>query len=249
MFEHFVLKRQLRSCAKELERRKSSAERGQDLMPEPVIGCEALGSVEGTPVLSWMYFNPMGPTACSLFFAPVPDTEDSILSFNSMNPFQKEWIAYLLMPGPLSPKAVTAAVGALFLANGHSTAPLFSGLPTSVFHAENWFLPAKKPLLSDWQARSLFRMAAQQIQDIDFPTINNYLRQYKGDPWERTAAELQEGLLQSVIRTDQPKANFEEGLFQEWFDLITDPEHVRSEQRNFQAAWQGAIENAQGKYR
>jgi len=250
MFEHLTVKRELKRCAAELKQRISSSEhRKGDPLPDPVVGCDALGKVEGVPVVSWMYFNPFGPTLCSVFFVPVPDTEDSILSFNSLNPFQKNWVAYLLVRSSPSPKTVIGAVGALFASNGHGMAPLFSSLPTSVFHSENWFLPAEKPLLNASQVRGLFRLVAQQLHDIDFPTINNYLRQYRGDPWERTAAELQEGLLQSVIRMDQPKANFEEGLFEEWFDLVTDPEHVRSEQRNFQAAWQGAIENAQGKYR
>ena len=50
-----------------------------------------------------------------------------------------------------------------------------------------------------------------------------------------------------MTRTDQPKTKFDNALFEEWFELVSDPEHVSSEQRNFQAAWQGAIENAQRK--
>jgi hypothetical protein len=249
MFTDLLTKRQLKQCAEDLRKAAGSRHEG-DILPRPVTGCEALGKVGGgMPVLSWMYFNPLGPTSCGLFFVAVPQSQDLILALNSLNPFEKNWTAYLLAPGPLSPKMVVASLGALFVANGHSAAPLFSSLPTSVFHADNWSLPIQEPLLGGPEARGLFRLVAPSISDPDFETTNEFLRQYKGNPWERTAAELQEGPLQSLVQTDHPKPKFDAALFEEWFDLVTDPEHVRSEQSNFQAAWQGAVENAQGKYR
>jgi hypothetical protein len=248
MFTDFLIKRQLKQCAGDLRKAAGKRHKG-DILPGPVTGCEVLGKVRGMPVLSWMYFNPLGPTSCGLFYVTVPQSQDLILAFNSLNPFEKNWTAYLLVPGPLSPEVLFASLGALFEANGHRTAPLFSSLPTSVFHADNWFLPVQEPLLKGPEARGLFRLVAPSISDLDFETTNEFLRQYKGNPWERTAAELQEGLLQSLVRTDQTKPKFDAALFEEWFDLVTDPEHVRSERSNFQAAWHGAVENAQGKYR
>ncbi len=38
----------------------------------------------------------------------------------------------------------------------------------------------------------------------------------------------------------------ERSTFDRWFDLVTDPEHVRSELQEFPAAWAGAMRFAGG---
>jgi len=45
-----------------------------------------------------------------------------------------------------------------------------------------------------------------------------------------------------LIKPDaEQDSGFSEQLFDEWFDLVTEPEHLQSERSNFSAAWQGAI--------
>ncbi len=42
----------------------------------------------------------------------------------------------------------------------------------------------------------------------------------------------------------QEKIKIDEAEFNEWFELVTDLQHVSSERSNFQVAWQGALESA-----
>jgi hypothetical protein len=49
------------------------------------------------------------------------------------------------------------------------------------------------------------------------------------------------------VQAGEENAGFDEALFDEWFELVTDPEHVRSERAAFSAAWQGAIDFRNGK--
>jgi hypothetical protein len=153
-----------------------------------------------------------------------------------------------LLSGPFSWELILASVTALFAENGHRAAPLFTNLPTSIFHAENWPLSTQEPLLSRAQARILFRLALRNIPNVDFQSINHFLRRYH-DPWGRTGSELEEGLLTALVGAGESNHDFDLAGFEQWFDLVTNAEHVRSEQSNFGAAWQGAIENAHGRYR
>lgn len=115
--------------------------------------------------------------------------------------------------------------------------------PTSIAHEGNWREDGRAPAFNEELTRTLFKGAAHAIWPSDMPAICEYLRRYKGDPWKRTAAEFDEGLLNVLIRQDgEEEAGFDEELFDEWFDLVTDPEHLRSERSNFSAAWQGAID-------
>ena len=232
---------QLKNCADEL---RWSTNRGhsETALPSPVIGCDALEHATGTPLLRWMYFNPFGPTSCTLSCIPVPGSEECILGLISVNPFQKNLVAYLLLPEHPSQTILFGRTTDLFTVNGHLAVPLFESLPTSVFHANNW--PAQSPLLDGSQARSLFRAVYQSIAEPDLRTTNEYLRRYRGDPWERTMSELQEAILTRIVRPEEAVRDSDGTVFDEWFDLVTDPAHVQSEHDNFAGAWRGAIENA-----
>lgn len=232
---------QLKNCAEEL-RWFASREQTETALPSPVIGCDALERATGVPLLRWLYFNPLGPTSCTLSYIPVPDSQECILALISVNPFQKNLVAYSLLPEHPSKNVSFGMTAGLFTANGHPAAPLFDGLPTSVFHASN--CPAQPPLLDGPQARSLFRAVYQNIAEPDLRMTNEYLRRYRGDPWERTMAELQEAMLTRIVRPEETEGGFDGTAFDEWFDLVTDPVHVQSEHDNFPEAWRGAIENA-----
>jgi len=240
-----AIQQDLKSCAEELHLRLAKAQINaefQNYFVEPLLGCDALGKTNGFPLLSWLYFNPFGPTSCGLFSIPVPDKQEGILAFNLENPFVSKWAAFGVIPYD-APYSLSQILARLFDANGYPSLRLFDGLPTSIYHAHNWELDVMAPLISGEEARILFRLAARSLQ-TDLKTTCDYLLRYKGDPWERTKAEFEESLLCAMTGIDDTKKGFDRDQFNMWFDLVTGLIHIRSERNNLQAAWQGAIQNA-----
>lgn len=232
------------TVASELKRRiaDQAAKSDCDLyITQPVLGCD-LGKLPGMTLVAWMHFNPLGPTASSLFYLPVPETEEGLVMFRSDNPFDRQHAAFGVMPHDVAAEEIGKLSFMLFTANGHKSCPLFGSLPTSIAHEGNWRGGGMAPTFNEELTRTLFKGAAPTLWPADMPAICEYLKHYKGDPWKRTAAEFDEGVLSVLIRPDaEQDSGFDEGLFDEWFDLVTDPEHLQSERSNFSAAWQGAI--------
>lgn len=216
---------------------------------QPVLACD-LGDLPSMPLVAWMHFNPYGPTISTLFYVPVPGTEEGLLTFRFDNPFDRQHAAFGVMPHDVAAEHIGKFAFMLFTANGHESCPLFRGLPTSIAHEGNWREDAMAPTFNGELTHTLFQGAAHALWPSDMPVTCEYLRRYRGDPWKRTAAEVDEGLLSVLIRQDgEEDAGFNEELFDEWFELVTDPEHLRSERSNFSAAWQGAIDFKNGKCR
>src|SRR5712692_196261 len=234
MVNDYSIECKLKGYAAELHQRSSRISGDGNYISEPLLNCDALGQAEGLPLISWLYFNPFGPTACALFFTPVPGTEAGLLGFNMQNPFAREWAAFGIIPREVAAESLPMILASLFAANGHESCVLLGGLPTSIFHSDNWDLDGRlAPYINGDQARTLFRLAVQAINDVHLKSTSEYLRRYKDDPWSRAAAELDEGLLRAVVRVDDEQPGFNLRL---WFDLVTDSAHVKSEHHNFGAA-------------
>lgn len=230
--------------AAELKRRiaEKEAKSAYELhITQPLLECD-LGNLRSMPLLAWLHFNPLGPTTSSLFYVPVPETEEGLLAFRSDNPFRSQQAAFGIMPHKVAAEEIGRFAFMLFAANGHESCPLFAALPTSVAHESNWRGDGMAPTFNEELARTLFKGIAPILWPQDVPVICEYLRRYKGEPWKRTEAEFDEGLLSALITQDVKPASFDDGLFDEWFDLVTDPIHLQSERSNFPAAWQGAID-------
>lgn len=133
-------------------------------------------------------------------------------------------------------------LASLFKSNGHESCTLLDGLPTSIFHSDNWDFEGQAPCMNGDQVRVLFRLALKALPSTDLKRRIEYLRRYKGKPWARTTVELEEGLLRSLVHIDEEQPNFDERLFDEWFSLVTDSEHLKSESGNFRTAWEGAVQ-------
>src|SRR5271157_3672938 len=208
---------------------------------QPVLGCD-LGKLPGMTLVGWMHFNPLGPTASSLFYVPIPETEEGLLMFRSDNPFDRQQAAFGVMPHDVAAEQIGRFAFILFTTNGHESCPLFGTLPTSIAHEGNWREDGRAPTFNEQLTRTLFKGAAHAVWPADMAATCEFLRRYKGEPWKRTAAEFDDGLLSVLIRQDgEQNAGFNEELFGEWFELVTDAEHLQSERSNFPAAWQGAI--------
>jgi hypothetical protein len=230
--------------ASELKRRIATKPSKSDYelyVTEPVLGCD-FGNLPSMPLVAWMHFNPFGPTASSLFYIPIPGAKEGLLTFRSDNPFHRQHAAFGVMPHDVAADEIGKFAFILFTANGHESCPLFGTLPTSVAHEGNWREDANAPTFNEELTRTLFNGAAHAVWPANMPATCEYLRRYKGEPWKRTAAELDEGLLSVLTRQHgEQDAVFNEELFGEWFELVTDPEHLQSERSNFSEAWQGAI--------
>lgn len=214
---------------------------------QPVLGCD-LGDLPGMPLVAWMHFNPLGPTTSSLFYVPVPGADEGLLTFRSDNPFVCQHAAFGVMPHDVAAEEIGRVAFMLFAVNGHESCPLFGTLPTSIAHEGNWREDIAAPTFDGKLTRTLFKGAARAVWPADMAATCEYLRRYKGDPWKRTAAEFDEGLLSVLIKqSGKERTGFSEELFDEWFELVTDPEHLRSERSNFSSAWQGAIDFKNGK--
>ena len=237
--------------AAELKRRIAIKQAQYDYelyITQPVLGCDLAG-LPGLPLVAWMHFNPLGPTISSLFYVPVPGAEEGLITFGSDNPFDRRHAAFGVMPHDVAAEQIGEVAFMLFAANGHESCPLFGTLPTSIAHEGNWREDVIAPTFDGTLTRTLFKAAAHAVWPSDMPAICEYLRRYKGDPWKRTAAEFDGGLLSALIRQDgEEDAGFNEEQFNEWFQLVTDPEHIQSERSNFSAAWQGAIDCKNEKY-
>jgi hypothetical protein len=214
---------------------------------QPVLDCD-LGSLPSTPLVGWMHFNPLGPTMSALFHVPVPEAKEALLTFRFDNPFEHQHAAFGVMPGDVTAAQIGTFALMLFTANGHDSCPLFGSLPTSISHKGNWYGEALAPKFDREITQRLFKAAAHTVWPPDISATCELYRRYKGDPWERTAAEFDAGLrAASTVQAGEENAGFDEALFDEWFELVTDPEHVRSERAAFSAAWQGAIDFRNGK--
>ena len=213
----------------------------------PVLDCD-LGSLPSIPLVGWMHFNPLGPTMSALFYVPVPDANEGLFTFRFDNPFEHQHAAFGVMPGDVTAAQIGDFALMLFTADGHDSCPLFGSLPTSISHKCNWYGEASAPKFDQEMTHRLFKAAAHSIWPPNISATCELFRRYKGAPWERTAAEFDASLhAASAVQARGEHAGFDEALFDEWFELVTDPEHVRSERAAFSAAWQGAIDFRNGK--
>jgi hypothetical protein len=176
-----------------------------------------------------------------LFYVPVPETDNGLVTFRSDNPFQQQHAAFSVLSNSEAESIIAELAFVLFAKNGHESCPLFGGLPTSIAHEDNWQESAMAPTFNRTVARLLFKGAAHAVWPLNMKSVCEYLKRYP-DPWERSAAELDEGLLSVLVRAEDEPTTFDEVLFDEWFELVSDPKHLAVERANFAAAWQGAIE-------
>jgi hypothetical protein len=225
--------------AAELRRRIASKEQTGnevDCLAPPILDCE-LGGNTCIPLVGWIFFNSLGPTKAAIFYFPVPETGDGLLTCRWDNPFQRQHAAFgLLSEGD----QIESAIVSLFEANGHESRPLFRSLPSSVFHNQNWQATTRPPLFGSDLSQVLFRHAARSVWPDHMQSICDRFRQFK-DPLERALADHHESLNSGLTFTNERRDSFDEKQFKEWFDLTTERDHVESERQNFPIAWEGSI--------
>jgi hypothetical protein len=245
---------------------RDDARRAGGLLDEPLSGLKELLDSDDlilSRLLVWGIFNPFGPTIGALSSFRL-DSDEFVLTLQIDNPFAEEGSVLGLVPGEES--AVPLSVlERLFGSAGPEGHPLFASLPSHLIHNDNMpeDMGTNAPTLGAEECRELMWIAttALGVTDRELQHTVELLRQFPLDPWGRAGRERDEALtspetvrlLEAIRRLnaglpadeapveaeDEPAA--ERSTFDEWFDLVTDPEHVRVETREMPVAWAGAL--------
>ncbi len=212
----------------------------QGFLDEPLEVFDRLVKVDSAMNLGqWMYFNPMGPTLMNLTMYLEDPSEGALIATTQIHPSQPEIRVYGLLSEQVAFNAEALGRTCVELFGrfaGDDRYPLLNSLPTSVR------VDAESPVTEE-MACLMFRNAAKRIQVRGLGRTCQMLREYHGDPWKRTSAELEAAMDVARLGLDPPtELGGEDGdeHFDAWWGLVTDPVHVESEFSNFGRAYHGS---------
>jgi hypothetical protein len=117
----------------------------------------------------------------ALFYVPVPDAKEALLTFRFDNPFEHQHAAFGVMPGDVTAAQIGDLALMLFTANGHDSCPLFGSLPTSISHKGNWYGETLAPKFDREMTHRLFKAAAHTVWTPNISATCELYRRYKGD--------------------------------------------------------------------
>jgi hypothetical protein len=222
------IEKKVKKCADKI---RPQANPSSYYLVEPVFNCDFIEEAEFNMLCLWGIFNPMGPTMMPLALIPLPGGSEHLLVYRMINPVISENIVFGLLPD----KAVNdtdqlmGCLDSLFRKNGSPGCPLMISLPTFVTHKDNFtFGDSQCLILTEGQVRELFWAVIPKLEIEDIELDCKHLREFKGDPWARTGLEFEEALKEtSELQRENKEINRE--LFDVWFELVIDKEHVYSE--------------------
>lgn len=214
---------------------------GYLLVPPRIV--EPLNNVPDkdiTPVFGWGIFNPFGPTVTTLDLRRLPAGGGLLLQLAMRNPFASRDTGYAIFPEPpvVNRDGLDEALTELVRHNGSADYPLLTGsLPTHIL------LSPESPI-APGEIRELFFAMTRFASPTDLGVVIGRYRKFAGKPWDRVSAELRSAFHASAATPTWPP---ERGLWNEWWTVVTDPGHVRSEIDQMKAAWEGSIRLAASK--
>ena len=213
---------------------------------DPLDDVDLLGqSSQFTPLLLWHVFDPLGPpVVMSLNLIDVPKSDECVLIQRIILPLDSYARVYGLIPNQiaLDRPALLAAISALFIRNGSDDMPIFRERPTAVHVAADGLL-FKEP-----EQRELYRLAINILGAKGLSSEIDHYRRYHGDPWARTEAELRCSMPGFLLAVDEPVPEYDDQedvsdiQFDAWWNLVTDPVHVKSEANALRLAWDNLLE-------
>lgn len=199
----------------------------------------------------WGYFNPMGPTACELTLEIVESTSAALIVLHSLHPFAPSGTICGCLPAEImsNPNEVLKCLGMLFSRNVGGETSVLGGLPSYVD------IPDDSPL-STAHAAVMFAAALADTSAEEFRKSCELMQRYWCKPWERASEERRRALSDAVARRQQDRTEdatevhqfSDSGVFDRWWTLVTDPEHVEAELQEMPAAWVGAIAYQRGEF-
>ena len=173
------------------------------------------------PLLTWVYFNPMGPTVCTLQVAHTLD-EMVLLKLNHHHLCPSGEIIATGSRDSLMSAAETYA------SDAHQMIP--GGLPTCV-------------LRNTLSVAAAFRTGLKSVHgEFDFERKTSLLTEFQGDPWAMADDELERALA-SPPQSRHPRKR---KSAEKWFELATDPTHVFGCILNLRSAWEASKHFALG---
>ena len=207
-------------------------------LPEPVsVKSDFFTATEQTTLFSYGIFNPMGPTWNLIMLSEHPKHDFLCLSHRMLNPFEQHQQIVATIETSEAHNLIDSLKTA-FAINGSDDGPLLGDLPTWVF------------VPSD-QDDSLGKLALQIYLQKNGPgnlndKVHN-LRTYAARPWDRASKEMQDAmkdlkkpsLLGKLFNRESPPPK---ATFEEYWETISDQNHLKTEIPAMAAAWNGALE-------
>lgn len=199
----------------------------------------------------WGYFNPMGPTACELTLEIVESTGAFLIVIHSLHPFFPSGTIYGCLPAEImsKPNEVLECLRILFSKNVDGETRFLGDLPSYVD------IPDDSPLSTSHVA-VMFSAGFADTSAEEFRESCELMHRYWCKPWERASEERRRAYSDAVARRQQDRPevatevhqSFDREVFDQWWTLVTNPEHVKAELREMPAAWMGAIAHQRGKF-
>ena len=180
------------------------------------------------PLFQYGIFNPMGPSWNLLTLAQHEKYDHLLLCNRMLNPFSQCNLALSSFKKEGNFNLIEILESA-FKQNGSPEKPLMKCMPTWVA------IPSGE---SDKWADAAFCGLTQTQGPEPIRNCLHYLREYPRQPWDRAAAEM-EGVLKDQIEEER-KLKFPD--FDEWWNIVTDENHLKIEVKNMIPAWNGAID-------
>lgn len=219
---------------------------------EPISLDEPIESPTGkVELLRWGIFNPNGPTACELSLETAASIDSTLLAFHAFHPFSPSAFVYGLLSAEVisNRAAMLRCLSALFSQNGSADAPMFLSAPTHVI------VPDDSPL-STADARGLFESALADASSEDLRESYDLIKRHWCEPWQRAAEERDRAYATAFARLrkgssveERKKPQLSKGeVFAQWWQSVTDADHIAAEMREMPAAWHGAIAQIRGNF-
>jgi hypothetical protein len=200
---------------------------------------------ELVPLGCWGIFNPYGPTATTVLLGRNSPEDDYLLFDVTTNPFMtvqvtlRGWHPATLQAAQLEETLVDIT---RTQSGNQVEDPLLNSAPSFVIIMP-WYG------LSEEQWKRVFREVLQTNVQEDLVQERTLLREYWWRPWDRASAQLEKARKACIQKgTAESSASpvlvqFRQSDFEDWWQLVTHPEHLRAEFKEMPAAWTGSIEH------
>ena len=207
------------------------------ILEEPMeVSADFFESVGQFSFFHYGIFNPMGPTWNIFSIARHPKHESLLFCNRMLNPFEQtnHVLGACLEENPDDSYGMVLE---LFRRNGSTEAPLLGGMPTWVFVPED---------ASSELAEEAFRSYYEEHGDEGLAKQVANFRKFAGNPWDRASEEMK-GAMQEVM-AGMKKESFVKKLFkskatfEDWWNIVSDEEHLQSEVSSMIPAWKGSID-------
>jgi hypothetical protein len=222
-----------------VDRRGDQADPDTGLLPTAMTMSYIPEMFEGKNVrlLSWASLAPWGPSIFDLTLLPVETRDVFLLGTVRQHPLDRVFAIVGVLP-----RAVARDLDAVTLVAERLIAD--DGIPGHVLwpHALPTNVALHRALLPDLQVRELVFSLVRRRYDASL--VRQAVADHRAhwlDPWARAEAQIRrtaEGRgAHRLIRRGEPDRD----LLMEWWQIVTNPDHIRVEAGELEPAWEGRM--------